>query len=146
MPIAQNSALFSILGTNYGGDGTTTFMLPNLQCAVPLHVGGSQGPGLSKYDLGESGGTETVVLATNWFPTHTHIVQVQGTDAGDNRIPSPSRNLAKSQSFTTSATPQGELWFEGIAVSGGGNGHNNLMPTLVVNYCIALEGVWPSRP
>jgi microcystin-dependent protein len=147
MPIAQNTAVFSLLGTSYGGDGRTTFGLPNLQGSVPIHVGGMSGagPGLSDYVLGEIGGTEAVTLASNWFPAHNHLVYAQATDAGDNRSPKPTLSLAKSQSFTNATTPQAQLDFTGIGQSGGGSAHNNMMPGLVVNFCIALQGIFPSR-
>jgi microcystin-dependent protein len=147
MSIAQNTAVFSLLGTAYGGDGRTTFGLPNLRGSVPIHVGGTggAGPGLSNYDLGEIGGTEQVTLASNWFPSHNHLVYAQATDAGDNRNPSPSLHLAKSQSFTNATTPQAQLDFTGVGNAGGGSAHNNMMPSLVLNFCIALVGIFPSR-
>jgi len=144
--ISQNTALFSLLGTMYGGNGTTTFALPNLQGSVPINAGGNQpGPGLSPYDIGEVSGVETVTLLSGETPTHTHSVKAQATDAGDNRIPSPSLNLAKSQSFTTSSLPQAQLDPNVISFWGSGGPHNNLMPSLTLNFCIALQGVFPSR-
>jgi microcystin-dependent protein len=143
MSIAQNTAVFSLLGTNFGGDGRTTFGLPNLQGSLPVDVG--QGPGLSYYDVGQTSGSETITLISNETPTHTHLVQAQATDAGDNRIPSPSMNLAKSQSYTTTGMPQAQLDPKVIGFSGGSQPHNNLMPSLTLNFCIALQGVFPSR-
>src|ERR1043165_736509 len=88
MPISQNTALFSLLGTTYGGDGKSTFGLPDLQGSVPVHVGGNQpGPGLSDYYLGEMSGTDTVTLLTTETPVHTHSVMAQTVDQGDSRIP-----------------------------------------------------------
>src|SRR5437764_13805619 len=88
LPISQNTALFSLVGTYYGGDGKSNFALPNLQGAVPIHVGAAQpGPGLSVYDLGEEGGTETVTLLLSETPTHSHNITAQTIDQGDNRIP-----------------------------------------------------------
>src|SRR2546423_15709283 len=101
LPISQNTALFSLLGTTYGGDGKSTFALPNLQGSVPLHVGGNQpGPALSTYDLGESGGADAVTLLTSETPTHTHSVLAQTIDQGDDRIPAPTLNLGNTQIYS----------------------------------------------
>jgi microcystin-dependent protein len=143
--ISQNTALFSLLGTNYGGNGQTTFGLPNLQGAVPIDATGGQGPGLSPYALGELGGAEHITLGTSDTPNHTHLVTAQATDAGDNRVPSQRLNLAKSQSYTTTGLPQAQPNPTTIGFSGSSQPHNNFMPSLVLNFCIALEGVYPSR-
>jgi microcystin-dependent protein len=149
MSISQNTALFSILGTQFGGDGRTTFGLPNLQGSLPIDAG--QGPGLSQYDVGQFGGSETITLIQTESARHTHNVQAQATDAGDNRIPSPTLNLAKSQSFSTATTPQAQLDPKvigpagGVGPSGAAQPHNNLMPGLALNFCIALQGIFPSR-
>jgi microcystin-dependent protein len=145
LPIVQNTALFSLLGTTYGGNGQTSYGLPDLQGSVPIDASGGQGPGLSSYDMGEVGGVETVTLLSGETPTHTHFVQAQATDAGDNRIPSQKMNLAKSQSFSTATTPQAQLDPNGISFAGGSQPHNNFMPSLALNFCIALEGVFPPR-
>jgi microcystin-dependent protein len=146
LPISQNTALFSLLGTTYGGDGKTTFALPNLQGSVPLHVGGSQpGPGLGVYDLGESGGTETVALLTSETPHHAHSVMAQTVDQGDNRIPSPSLNLGNSQIYSNSGSASGTLDQSAVSLAGGGGPHNNLMPYLTLYFNIALQGVYPPR-
>src|SRR5205823_11816004 len=98
LPISQNTALFSLLGTTYGGDGQSTFSLPNLQGSVPVHVGGNQpGPGLSAYDLGLTVGEDSVTLLTSEMPSHTHPMQAQTIDQGDNRIPGPTLNLGNTQ-------------------------------------------------
>jgi microcystin-dependent protein len=145
MPISQNTALFSLLGTTYGGDGKSTFALPNLQGCAPLHVGGSQpGPGLSPYSLGETGGTETVTLLDGEAPAHRHSVQAQTVDQGDNRIPSPTLNLANEQIYSAAA-PNAQLDARAVNTIAGGQPHNNLMPFLTVSFNIALQGVYPPR-
>jgi microcystin-dependent protein len=146
LPISQNTALFSLLGTTYGGNGKSTFALPNLQGSVPVHVGSKQpGPGLSTYDLGETGGSGTVTLLTTESPSHTHSVTAQTVDQGDNRIPSPSLNLGNTQIYS-SAPSSATLDPAAISPSGGNQPHNNLMPYLTLNLCIALQGVFPARP
>jgi microcystin-dependent protein len=146
LPISQNTALFSLLGTTYGGNGKSTFALPNLQGSVPVHVGSNQpGPGLSTYDLGETGGSGTVTLLTTESPSHTHSVMAQTVDQGDNRIPSPSLNLGNTQIYS-SAPSSATLDPAAISPSGGNQPHNNLMPYLTLNLCIALQGVFPARP
>jgi microcystin-dependent protein len=146
LPISQNTALFSLLGTTYGGDGKSTFGLPDLQDSVPLHVGSAQpGPGLSLYDLGETGGTDTVTLLTAETPAHTHSVMAQTVDQGDNRIPSPSLNLGNTQIYSNAAAG-GTLDPAAVSTYGGGGPHNNLMPYLTLYFNIALQGIFPARP
>jgi microcystin-dependent protein len=147
LPISQNTALFSLLGTTYGGDGKSTFALPNLQGSAPLHVGGKQpGPGLSTYDLGEIGGTDTVDLLTTETPSHTHSVMAQTVDQGDNRIPAPSLNLGNTQIYSNAASATGTFDQSAVSMYGGGGPHNNLMPYLTLYFNIALQGVFPQRP
>lgn len=138
LPINQNQALFSILGTTYGGNGTTNFALPDLRGRTPLHFG--QGPGLSNRSLGQVGGAENVTLLTSQLPSHSH------TPAANNAAP-------------TIGTPAGNLWAQGnysatggssmaagdIGNAGGNQPHANLSPYLTVNFCIALSGIFPSR-
>src|SRR5947209_16441202 len=127
LPLSQNTALFSLLGTTYGGDGESNFALPNLQGSVPLHVGGAQpGPGLSNYDLGESSGSENVTLLTSETPNHTHSVMAQTIDQGDNRIPDPSLNLANQQIYK-GGSPNVQLDPQAVSVAGGGQPHTSLM-------------------
>jgi microcystin-dependent protein len=146
LPISQNTALFSLLGTYYGGDGKSTFGLPDLQGSAPLHVGGNQpGPGLSLYDLGEIGGSDTVTLLTSEMPGHTHSVMAQTVDQGDNRIPSPLRDLGNTQMYSSAASASATLDPSAVSVAGGGLPHNNLMPYLTLNFCIAMQGVFPPR-
>lgn len=145
LPISQNTALFSLLGTTYGGDGKSTFALPNLQGSVPLHAGGGQpGPGLSPYDLGQTGGSDTVTLLEAETPAHRHPVQAQTVDQGDNRIPGPTLNLANQQIYSTTA-PNAQLDARTVSTVGGGQPHNNLMPYLTLSFNIALQGVYPPR-
>jgi microcystin-dependent protein len=151
LPISQNTALFSLLGTTYGGDGKSTFALPNLQGNVALQQG--QGPGLSLYDLGEQTGSQTVTLLQTELPSHSHSVNA---DSGAANSTSPSGNLYKDgqipgspaiaiASYNTSTPPTTTLNPATISPAGGGQPHNNMMPTLVLNYCIAMQGVFPPR-
>ena len=145
LPISQNTALFSLLGTTYGGDGKSNFALPDLQGSVPVHVGGNQpGPGLSVYDVGEAIGIDTVTLLQTEAPTHTHSMAAQTVDQGDNRIPGPALNLANQQIYSA-ATPNAQLNDQAVSPAGGGQPHNNLMPYLTLNFNIALQGVFPPR-
>jgi microcystin-dependent protein len=144
MPISQNTALFSLLGTTYGGDGKATFALPNLQGSVPLNHG--QGPGLSLYDLGQTSGSDAVTLGLAEIPAHTHSVRAETIDPGDVSIPSGSSALAPSDGGTLyQNTANTQLAPQAIALTGGDQPHNNLMPYLVLNYCIALQGIFPPR-
>jgi microcystin-dependent protein len=147
LPISQNTALFSLLGTMYGGDGKSTFGLPNLQGNVPMHVGQSQGPGLSTHDVGETGGSETVTLLTSEVPTHGHSLNADGIDAADTNVPSPNASYAQSTGgFLYQSTANATLAPQALPSYPGGNlPHNNLMPYLTLNFCIALQGVFPPR-
>jgi len=146
LPISQNTALFSLLGTFYGGDGKSNFALPNLQGQVPLHVGGSgQGPGLSQYDLGESFGTETVTLLSTEIPSHTHTIpptpashDERTTDRPAGAYPTTGGVYASS---SDSAAPLGQT----PTSAAGGQAHNNLQPYLALTFVIALQGVFPAR-
>jgi microcystin-dependent protein len=149
LPISQNTALFSLLGTFYGGDGKSTFGLPNLTDSAPVHVGGAQpGPGLSTYDLGQVGGTPTVTLLQSEMAAHTHTLRGNFNTA-DVNDPSPARSLARAdtgflyQSDTSSNLQQ--MAFNALTPAGGSLPHNNMMPYLVLNFCIALQGVFPPR-
>jgi microcystin-dependent protein len=146
LTISQNTALFSLLGTFYGGDGKTTFALPNLQGTVPVHVGGAQpGPGLSTYSLGEMSGTETVTLLVSEMPLHAHTLNGTSSPA---ESPDPTGNaLGRSvngNAYTNSFTAQ-QMAFQALPPAGGSLPHNNMMPYLVLNFCIALQGVYPPR-
>ena len=143
LPISQNTALFSLLGTTYGGNGVSTFALPNMQGSVPVQSG--QGAGLSLYDLGEVTGVETVTLLQTEMAGHTHLVQAQTIDQGDNRIPGPTLNLGNTQVYSSAAVPNAQLDVTAVSTAGGNLPHNNLMPYLVLNFCIALQGIFPPR-
>ena len=145
LPLSQNTALFSLLGTTYGGNGKSNFALPDLQGRAPMHPG--QGPGLSLHDLGETGGSETVTLLESEIPAHNHFVRVVAEDPGTLQAPSPARNLARSGSgFGYIAGPQNVMMApETLAPAGGDQPHNNLMPYLTFYFCIALQGVFPPR-
>ena len=143
MPISQNTALFSLLGTTYGGDGRSTFALPDLQDRSPMHPG--QGPGLSLRDLGETGGSETVTLLEAEMPAHTHAVAASSTLAD---TPTPGgMSFAKSAGAYQTGTAQNLVAMANAAlpVQGGSQPHNNRQPYLVLNFCIALQGIFPPR-
>ncbi len=144
LPISQNTALFSLLGTTYGGDGKSTFALPNLQGSVPMHPG--QGPGLSLHDLGEQGGSETVTLLQSEIPLHNHQMRAATQDPANVKLVNPTASFALSQGGTLyQDTSDAQLAPEALSPGGGGLPHNNLMPYLTLNFCIALQGVFPPR-
>jgi len=145
LPISQNTLLFSLLGPIYGGDGRSTFALPDLQGNVPMHPG--QGPGLSEYDLGQFGGSETVTLLQSEMPSHAHTMRGASFDPALAKVVNPDASWALSQgggiyqdSQNTSLAPQA------LAPAGGDLPHTNLQPYLVLNFCIALQGIFPPRP
>jgi len=145
LPISQNTALFSLLGTVYGGDGKSTFALPDLEGSAPMHPG--QGPGLSLHDLGEIGGSETVSLLVSEIPVHTHTLRANGF-AGDNLQPGPTISLAGSSGAPAYAGGSPSLTAmapQALAPAGGDQPHNNMMPYLTLYFNIALQGVFPPR-
>ena len=144
MPLSQNTALFSLLGTTYGGDGKSTFALPDLQGSAPMHPG--QGPGLSLHDLGETGGTETVTLLESEIPVHNHILRASSDPANVIQA-TPSTTYARSAGGSGyKASPLDALMApEELAPAGGDQPHNNMMPYLTCYFCIALQGVFPPR-
>src|ERR1700753_1948327 len=148
MPISQNAALFALLGTSFGGNGSTNFALPDLQGSVPLHWG--QGPGLSPRVLGETGGEQAVTLPPPEVSPPTHDVQASGHPASLN-TPGPQNSLARSSPFYAYTQPAGPPPLQSLApgVLGGAVGgtqpHNNLMPYLTLSFCIALQGIFPAR-
>ena len=146
MPLSQNTALFSLLGTTYGGDGKSTFALPDLQGRAPMHQG--QGPGLSLHDLGETGGSETVTLLESEIPSHAHALNAQGSNSNLNdpagavlARPFGGGNLYK----TPTGAPLAAMAGTSLAPAGGDTPHNNLQPYLTFYFCIALQGVFPPR-
>jgi len=145
LPLSQNTALFSLLGTTYGGNGKSNFALPDLQGRAPMHPG--QGPGLSLHDLGETGGSETVTLLESEIPAHSHALRAS-TDDADQLQASSARSLARSidgSAYQSSNAGLVSLAPEALAPAGGDQPHNNLMPYLTFYFCIALQGVFPPR-
>lgn len=152
LPLSQNTALFSLLGTTYGGDGKSNFALPNVQGSLPLHSG--QGAGLQLWDLGQQEGTEFVTLLQSEMPSHPHNFMASTNDATSN---DPQNALPAVGAWAVAAdggivpmyvaaAPNAQMSPNAIAVAGGGQPHNNLMPYLTLNFCIALQGVFPARP
>jgi microcystin-dependent protein len=145
MPISQNTALFSLLGVIYGGDGRSTFGLPNLQGNAPMFY--EQGPGLSNHTIGESGGTESVTLLQSEMPIHSHPVNAAIIDIADSNIPT-GNNIGKATTKVFNNLANGSLVqmnTQTISNMGGSMPHNNMMPYLVLNFCIALQGIFPPR-
>lgn len=145
--ISQNTALFSILGTTFGGNGTTTFGLPNMQGNAPMHWG--NGPGLTPRTLGEQLGSASVTLTAQQLPAHNHMA-IGGTAGGSQQVAkiTPQAELSSGnpgQIYSTTITPQVAFSPKAIGVSGQSQPHNNLQPLQAVNFCIALYGVFPSR-
>ncbi|HEV2882780.1 MAG TPA: tail fiber protein [Pyrinomonadaceae bacterium] len=143
LPLSQNTALFSLLGTTYGGNGKSNFALPDLQGRAAMHPG--QGPGLSLHDLGETGGSETVTLLESEIPAHTHTVLSSLSDAIE-RVPTGqlfATGIAIGQYAAPGALVQ--LSQNAVTPAGGDQPHNNMMPYLTLNFCIALQGVFPPR-
>ena len=143
LPLSQNTALFSLLGTTYGGNGTSNFALPDLQGRAPMHPG--QGPGLSLHDLGETGGVETVTLLESEMPLHSHAVSVSAGD-GTDQTPANSK-LATGIGIGQYAVPGAltQLNQGGLSPAGGDQPHNNMQPYLTFYFNIALQGVFPPR-
>jgi microcystin-dependent protein len=148
LPVSQNTALFSLLGSNYGGNGTTNFALPNLQGGTALGQAPSTDFG-SSYWVGQSGGSETVSLLESEMPFHNHEVQASSSPA-EQSAPTPARALARStpgsvyQSDTSGGLANAAP--EALSVAGGSVPHNNMPPVLALNFCIALGGIFPQRP
>lgn len=146
MPISRNSALFSLLGVNFGGDGKSTFGLPNLQGSIPIGAGAA--PGLSTYAVGEVGGVMSVTLIQSEMPRHNHTMRADTVTEAE--VTTPVGNaFAKSKSgnlYSTSTTPAVQM-NPGIVTNSGNNlPHNNMMPYLTLNWIISLAGVFPQRP
>ncbi len=145
LPLSQNTALFSLLGTTYGGDGKSNFALPDLEGSAGMHPG--QGPGLSLHDLGETGGSETVTLLESEIPAHTHSMRAHDLDLGELNAPAPNRSLAKSANATAYGPAANLVGMapQALPPAGGDLPHNNMQPYLTLNFCIALQGVFPPR-
>ena len=142
LPIAQNTALFSLLGTMYGGNGQTTFALPDLRSRVP--IGQGQGPGLSPRSIGETVGSPTVTLLASELPLHGHAQQASTSAATAAAGPSGAPAAATVNLYAT-GNPDTAMAASAVAASGGNQPHNNMAPSLAVNFIIALIGVFPSR-
>lgn len=146
---ADYPSLFELLGTTYGGDGVTSFRVPDLRGRVPLHYG--QGTGLTMRAIGQTLGSENVALTSVSLPTHTHALQAAGASPapGATGMPGPNVGFAAASGVTPyTATPSGAasiLAAQSIAAAGGGQSHDNMMPTLVMNYCIAYDGIYPTQ-
>ncbi len=146
LPVSQNTALFSLIGTTYGGDGRTTTALPNLQGRAPMHPG--RGPGLTSRRLGQSGGVETVTLSEAQMPAHSHTMRADGSTGGPlgggaNAADPVGNYLGASVKYaggTAASTNMPQL-----TNAGGSQAHNNLQPFLAMNFIIALQGLYPSR-
>lgn len=146
LAISQNTALFSLLGTTYGGNGTTTFQLPNLQSRVPIHVG--QGLGLSPYVIGQSQGAENVTLITSEIPSHTHALNcnTMGGNAASPQNNYPAvESTGTSLDYNTAPTSGAAMSPTAIGTAGGNLPHANIQPYLCINFCIAMQGIFPSR-
>lgn len=152
LPISQNTALFSLLGTFYGGNGQSTFALPDLQGSVPTSQG--QGGGLQEWFLGQQQGSETVTLLVSEIPAHTHAFQAVNANGN---IAAPNQAVlgkgfydngasGGAAAFYQTAAPNVNMRPDAIGPAGASFPHNNLMPYLVLNYCIAMQGVFPARP
>lgn len=144
MPLSQNTALFSLLGTTYGGNGKSNFALPDLQGRAPMHPG--QGPGLSLHDLGETGGSETVTLLESEIPAHSHAMRA-APEAGEENDPVGAALgvTIGNTLYSNSNSPLVSMAPEALAPAGGDQPHNNLQPYLTFYFCIALQGVFPPR-
>jgi microcystin-dependent protein len=145
LPISQNSALFSILGTNFGGNGTSTFGLPNFQGSMP--VGQGTGPGLSQYHVGQSGGTPSVTVLSTEMASHSHTVGCD-TAAGGSLSPAGqvwAAGVKGAKSFNSTGPGTLSMHPQAFSLAGGSQSHNNIPPYLVLNFVIALQGVFPTR-
>jgi microcystin-dependent protein len=143
LPIAQNTALFSLLGTTYGGDGRTNFALPNLQGNAPLHVGSGQGPGLNSRVLGEAGGEDKHTLTVPEMPAHTHAFKRDDSAVATTGTPSTTTALGKPFALKTYGPPNNLVPMGTQA--GGNQPHENRQPYLALNFIIALQGIFPAR-
>jgi len=146
MSIAQNTALFALLGVNFGGDGRSAFRLPDLRGRIPLHQG--QGPGLTPRVMGEMSGEESVTLISTEMPMHNHLVNTNNNPSGGG---TPNGNFLGGSSdpasfaFYAPTSDGSMLNVQTIDLAGGSQPHNDMQPYLVINFCIALEGIFPSR-
>ena len=140
LPISQNTALFSLIGTTYGGDGRTTTALPNMQGRAPMHPG--RGPGLTSRRLGENGGAEQVTVSESQMPSHSH--SMQGVAGADQAAPDNAHGLGNAPVYATPGTIVA-MGADMVGNTGGSQPHNNMQPFLAMNFIIALQGLYPSR-
>jgi microcystin-dependent protein len=147
LPLSQNTALFSLLGTFYGGDGKSTFALPNMQDTVPIGQGQSTASGAS-YFIGEQSGAPYVTLIQTEMPVHTHSARAYTGDPADTRLPSQTVTLGAPGTgffYNTSTAQQASMAPQALSVAGGSQPHNNMMPFMVLTCIIALQGIFPAR-
>lgn len=149
LPLSQNTALFSLLGTTYGGDGKSNFALPNLQGSAPMQQG--QGSGLSQRDLGQIGGEQTVTLLNSEIPNHTHTVISTASPATQNNANGgvwAKATIARQPqtAYSDHFSPTVPMSPQALSITGNSSPHNNMPPYLTLNFCIALQGVFPARP
>jgi microcystin-dependent protein len=149
LPLSQNTHLFALLGTLYGGNGKSDFALPNLQGRVAISSG--QEPGGYDYGVGESGGAEAVHLSPAQIPSHAHDLVASGADVSETGFKIAAGNVTGRQQASNPiygdvTTGQVNLATEALASSGGNEPHNNMMPYLALNFCISLQGIFPARP
>lgn len=144
LPLSQNTALFSLLGTIYGGDGKSTFALPDLQGSVPMHPG--QGPGLSEHVLGEMSGSQYVTLLQSEIPSHTHGLMTAADDQYESNVATNNALTRSNLNIYSNTLTITQMAFQSLSPVGGSLPHNNMMPYLTLNFCIALQGVFPARP
>lgn len=146
--IAQNAALYAVIGTTYGGDGRTTVALPNFQCRMPMHSG--RGPGLTSRRLGERGGVPAVTLSESQIPSHNHTIQAC-IDLSDTNTPASdtllgiSRNKVKAYGTSSSSSTKTQMSNSSFGIAGSNQAHENMQPYTTLNFCICLEGEYPSR-
>jgi microcystin-dependent protein len=138
IPIDQNDALFNLIGTTYGGDGQTTFALPDLQSRVPIHVG----PGFA---LGQSGGAESVTLTTSQIPAHSHVPKCNGSQGTQKTPLNGVWAFAGNNPYATGVAPSLSMDPAAVGSSGGSQPHDNMIPFLVINFILSLFGVFPSQ-
>jgi microcystin-dependent protein len=143
LSLSQNTALFSLLGTTYGGNGTYNFALPNMQGNAPMHPG--QGPGLSLHDLGETGGSSTVSLIESQIPAHTHGVLASTINSQTISPIGTATGRGNPTPIYTGTFSGVNMASNALSVSGGSQPHNNMMPYLTLNFSIAMQGVFPPR-
>ncbi len=147
LPVAQNTALFSLIGTTYGGDGRTTTALPDLRGQAPMHPG--RGPGLTSRRLGQKLGTQTVTLTEAQIPSHSHTARANTSPGNNNQNPGTTTSIGRAvqgQLFQTNTTANlVDMASQTLSTTGGSQAHTNLQPYLTMNFIIALKGTYPSR-